>query len=142
MTYAYAITKDGGVYHEEIDEIGMTAIEKCCKAKDTPWKGPFKDEMRRKSVVRRLCKYRLPSSTDMEGIIRRDDDLYDLDNSDGGKAEGNEKPVKSSLEKAVGDQGEEVVDAEFTPAPEEKEVAPEAKKEVEEGIIVASFNAG
>jgi len=132
-TYAYAITKDGGVYHEEIDEIGMKAIEKCCNANQTPWKGPFKDEMRRKSALRRLCKYRLPSSSDMD-IIRRDDDLYDL-----------EEPVKeptaeeaaqpSSLEKAVTDSKEEVSDAEFKEEKKEPEPAKEEPKKEPEGEV-------
>ena len=111
-TYAYAITKDGGVYHEEIDETGMAAIQKCCNATNSPWKGPFKDEMRRKSALRRLCKYRLPSSTDIDTVIRRDDDMYDLNEAEPVKTE-TEKEAPSSLEKAVGGKEGEVVDAEF-----------------------------
>lgn len=74
LTYAYATTKDGGFYFEEIDEVQMAAIEKVSKANKGPWKGDFKDEMRRKSALRRLCKYRLPSSADLDTVIRRDDD--------------------------------------------------------------------
>lgn len=79
LTYAYAITKDGGFYFEEIDEIQMAAIERSSRAKDSsPWKGEFKDEMRRKSGLHRLGKYRLPNSADIEQVLHRDDDLYDL----------------------------------------------------------------
>lgn len=88
LTMAYAITSDGGFFLEEIDEQQMAKIEACCRAKNTPWKGSFKDEMRRKSAIRRLSKYRLPSSADIEDVIRRDDDLYDL----GGK-ENTDKPA-------------------------------------------------
>ncbi len=138
LTYAYAITKDGGVYHEEIDEKGMDAIQKCCKASDTPWKGPFKDEMRRKSALRRLCKYRLPSSTDMDSVIRRDDDLYDLDTPAKETTRGNDAPpAKSSLEKAVGgkEEKEEIVDAEYKE--EVKEPEGKIKKWNVEGKITA-----
>lgn len=74
LTFAYAITKDDGFYFEEIDEAQMAEIEKISKAKAGPWKGAFKDEMRRKSALRRLCKYRLPSSADLDMVIRREDD--------------------------------------------------------------------
>lgn len=77
-TYAYAITNDGGFYFEEIDEIDMAAIEKCSKASDGPWKGPFKDEMRKKSAIRRLAKHRLPISSDLDSVLRVDDDMYDV----------------------------------------------------------------
>jgi recombination protein RecT len=76
LTYAYAITKDGSFYFEEIDETQMQAIESCSKGKDSPWKGNFKDEMKRKSAMKRLCKYRLPSSADLDGMLDRDADLF------------------------------------------------------------------
>ena len=80
ITFAYATTHDGGFFLEEIDESQMSAIEKSSKASSGPWKGPFKDEMRRKSALRRLAKYRLPSSADVDNVIRRDDDIYDIEN--------------------------------------------------------------
>lgn len=82
LTYAYAITKDNGLFFEEVDEAQMAAIEKVSVAKTGPWKGDFRGEMKRKSVLRRLCKYRLPSSTDLEEIIRHDDDLFEFDGKD------------------------------------------------------------
>lgn len=79
LTFAYATTKDGGLYFEEIDEKQMQAIEAMSTAGTSPWKGAFKDEMRRKSAIRRLCKYRLPSSTDLDDLVRQDDEFYDVD---------------------------------------------------------------
>lgn len=81
LTYTYAITKEDGFYFEEVDEIQMEAIEKCSKSSDGPWKGPFRDEMRRKSAIKRLAKYRLPSSADLDDVLRADDDMYDLSRS-------------------------------------------------------------
>jgi len=81
LPYAYALTKDGGFYFEEVDEKQMAAIESASKAKTGPWKGPFRDEMKRKSALRRLAKYRLPSSADLDDVIRRDEDLFDVDKS-------------------------------------------------------------
>lgn len=115
LTYAYAVTKDGGFYMEEIDETQMKAIEASSKAGGTVWKGPFRDEMKRKSAIRRLAKYRLPSSTDLDGIIRSEDDLYEMDKPEPTPAaptssrlskilDANKKPVKT-------EQMQDVVDA-------------------------------
>lgn len=78
LTYAYATTKDGGFFFEELMEGDIQAIRNVSRAKDSgPWAGPFEDEMRRKSAIRRLAK-RLPMSADLDTVIRRDDELYDL----------------------------------------------------------------
>lgn len=76
LTYAYAITKDNHVYHEEITADEMKKIEACAKTKDV-WSGPFRDEQFRKSALKRLAK-RLPKSTDLERVIERDNEDYDL----------------------------------------------------------------
>ena len=74
LTYAYATTRDGGFFLEEVDEAQMASIEASSKAKSGPWKGPFRDEMKRKSAIKRLAKYRLPSSTDLEDAIKSDNE--------------------------------------------------------------------
>src|SRR5690606_23274926 len=73
--YAVAKTKDGGVYREVMTVGEVEAVRAVSRAKD---KGPWIDwwtEMARKTVLRRLSK-RLPMSTDLEELMRRDDDLY------------------------------------------------------------------
>ena len=78
LAYAIAKTKDGGVYREIMSEAQIDDVRKVSRAKDSgPWAGAFADEMRRKTVLRRLAK-RLPMSTDLEQVIRRDDELYDF----------------------------------------------------------------
>lgn len=75
-TYAYAITKDGGFYFEELDERQIDAIRQVSRGGNSgPWGGAFIDEMRRKSAIRRLSK-RLPMSTEDDEIIHRDDELF------------------------------------------------------------------
>ncbi|WP_309093141.1 recombinase RecT [Phenylobacterium sp.] len=76
-TYAVAHTKDGGVYREVMTEAQVMAVKAISRAKNGPWRGPFADEMRRKTAIRRLSK-RLPMSTDLLAVIERDDELYDL----------------------------------------------------------------
>jgi recombination protein RecT len=77
--YALAKTKDGGVYVEIMTVEQVMAVKKVSRSKDSgPWAGAFESEMWRKTVLRRLSK-RLPMSTDLEGVLRRDDDLYDIE---------------------------------------------------------------
>lgn len=114
LTYAVCITKDNGIFFEEIDMDQMAAIEKMSRASDGPWKGPFKTEMMRKSALRRLLKYRVPSSTDLDDLIRRDDELYDV----AGTPEPARKAEKTSgrLKDIIGTTAEPVGVAE-TPQP-------------------------
>jgi recombination protein RecT len=75
--YAIAKTKDGDVYVEAMTRLQVEKVRSVSRAKDS---GPWKDwweEMAKKTVIRRLAK-RLPSSTDIERVIERDNDLYDL----------------------------------------------------------------
>lgn len=68
LVYAIARTKDGGTYVEVMDAGQVDAVKKQgYNSSDSPWNGPFQDEMWRKSVIRRMAK-RLPSSTDMESF--------------------------------------------------------------------------
>jgi recombination protein RecT len=76
LTFAHAKTKDGGVYIEVATEDQIKAIRDVSRSKNNgPWAGPFADEMRRKSALRRLSK-RLPMSTDLDDMLHRDDDLF------------------------------------------------------------------
>ena len=92
LTYAYAITKDGGFYFEEVSEDQMKHIEEASRAKTGPWKGHFKGEMRRKSALRRLMKFRLPSSSDLDQVVDRENDLFDHDH---GKVEDAQDPART-----------------------------------------------
>lgn len=75
--YCIAKTHDGGVYTEVMSKGQVEKVRQVSKSKDNgPWVGWF-DEMARKTVFRRLSK-RLPMSTDIEQVIRRDDNLYEL----------------------------------------------------------------
>lgn len=87
LTFAYALGRDGTFYFEEIEEADMAKIEAMASAKDSPWKGPFRDEMKRKSALRRLAKYRLPQSTDLVHLTQTEDDIYEIDKNEGLPAE-------------------------------------------------------
>jgi recombination protein RecT len=76
---AYSVaTLKGGEKSREI--MTRAQIDKVRAASKSPTKGPWVewfDEMARKTVARRHSKV-LPMSTDLDDLIRRDDDLYDM----------------------------------------------------------------
>lgn len=76
--YAVARLKDGTRVSEIMGKVEIEKVRAISKSKD---KGPWVDwweEMARKTVLRRLSK-RLPISSDLDDLIRRDDALYDFD---------------------------------------------------------------
>lgn len=76
--YAAALTKDGTLYFEFLTESEIQAIKGVSRSGNNgPW-GKWGDEMSKKSAIRRLAK-RLPMSTEQDELIRRDDEMYDLD---------------------------------------------------------------
>lgn len=73
--YAVARTKDGAAYVEIMNRQQIEAVRKVSRASGNgPWVQWY-DEMSRKSVIRRLSK-RLPMSTDLDGVLGEDDDLF------------------------------------------------------------------
>lgn len=76
--FAMGITKDGGTYIEIMSNDQINDIEKQSKGKNSPWKGPFRSEMIRKSVMNRLLK-RMPTSTDIDLDLANDYDLAGVD---------------------------------------------------------------
>lgn len=79
--YALAKTKDGAVYIEVMTANQVMAVKNVSRAKNGPWSGPFEHEMWRKTAIRRLSK-RLPMSTDLEQVVTRDDEMYDVSAAD------------------------------------------------------------
>lgn len=97
LVYAFCQTKDDGVFFEEMTMTDIKAIENMSRQKNGPWSGPFRTEMMRKSAIRRLLKYRVPSSTDVDDLIRSDDNMYEQSKPEPKPAE----PVSSRLRDAV-----------------------------------------
>lgn len=82
ITHAYCVasTKDQAIYIEVMTKAEVDKIRACSKS---PNKGPWVDwyaEQAKKTVIRRICK-RLPSSTDLENVVRAEDHMYDLNKS-------------------------------------------------------------
>lgn len=76
--YAVAKTKSGHIYYEPMPKAEIEKIRDVSRSKDNgPWKGWW-SEMAKKTMIRRLFK-RVPIGEDLDRIIRRDDDQYDLE---------------------------------------------------------------
>lgn len=77
--YALAKTKDGAVYIEVMTTDQVMAVKNVSRSKNSgPWAGDFEGEMWKKTAIRRLSK-RLPMSTDLEVVVKADDEMYDLE---------------------------------------------------------------
>jgi recombination protein RecT len=76
--YSIAQFKSGELSREVMTRVQIEKVRSASRSKD---RGPWVDwyeEMCRKTVARRHAKI-LPMSTDLDDLIRRDDELYDLD---------------------------------------------------------------
>lgn len=93
LAYAIAKTKDGGIYREVMTFAEIEQVRAVSRAKDSgPWT-QWWGEMARKTVLRRLAK-RLPMSSDLDDLIRRDDALYDFDSA---REEAKKLPARGTL---------------------------------------------
>ena len=80
--FAMAKLKDGSIEVEVLMPADIEKIRNVSRTKNTgPWV-EWWDQMAIKSAIRRLSK-RLPMSTDLDDLIRRDDALYDFENKRG-----------------------------------------------------------
>lgn len=71
--YAIAKTKDGAIYREVMSVADVEKVRAASRAgKFGPW-ADWWDEMAKKTVIRRLSK-RLPSSADLDSVIKADDE--------------------------------------------------------------------
>lgn len=78
--YSVATLKSGEKTCEVMPVWQIEKVRALSKAKDTgPWRDHY-SEMCRKTVARRHSKV-LPMSTDLDDLMRRDDDLYDIESA-------------------------------------------------------------
>lgn len=76
--YSIATLKTGEKTRDVMSKEDVDKIAAKSKAKNGPWSDPvFYPEMAKKTVAKRHSKV-LPMSTDLDDLMRRDDDLYDM----------------------------------------------------------------
>ena len=111
--YAIAETKEEGIYREFMSFADVERVRGASRAKDSgPWV-QWWGEMAKKTVLRRLAK-RLPTSSDLDDLIRRDDELYDF-GKDGEPARAF-RPVASPLLDVAPEDAPVALDAPVAPA--------------------------
>ncbi len=90
--YSIATLKSGEKSRDVMSVSEIEKIRALSKGKNTPWNNlTFYPEMAKKTVARRHSKV-LPMSSDLDDLIRRDDELYDLK---GAKEEAQERRPRS-----------------------------------------------
>jgi recombination protein RecT len=73
--YAVAKMKDGAAYVEVLSKKQVEQVRAVSRSRNAgPW-STWWDEMARKTAIRRLAK-RLPLSTDLDGVVHEDDELF------------------------------------------------------------------
>ncbi len=89
--YSVATLKSGEKSVEVMSKFQIDKVSAASKAKSGPWFDWY-PEMCRKTVAKRHSKV-LPMSTDLDDLLRRDDELYDLD----GASDKNQSPARPKL---------------------------------------------
>lgn len=104
--YSVAVMKDGSKSYEVMSVSDINAIRdtsdawkafKAGKIKSTPWATHW-GEMARKTVARRHAKV-LPMSTDLDDLIRRDDELYSFKDAGDAAVKGPRPPLNEALDR-------------------------------------------
>lgn len=114
--YSIAVLKTGERSREvmsraEIDYVRDTYAKKDRDGKFSPaWVKSY-DEMAKKTVARRHSKV-LPMSTDLDDLLRRDDELYDLKGASDKKLAGPRASLSDRLDALAGAEGTPPHDAE------------------------------
>lgn len=98
LCYAIATTKDGAKYFEVMTVAEIEQVRSKGNINNPAW-AEWWDEMAKKTVIRRLSK-RLPMSSEVADVIRRDDEMYDLS-----------PPVPPQLEKPSGGRLKSIISA-------------------------------
>lgn len=103
QTHSYCIARVKNAdepYIEVMTEDEIQACKKVSRAgEDSPWNGPFADEMRKKTVIRRISK-RLPSSTDLQAVFQSEDETEVIDTT--ATVQQEEQTTSPRLENALG----------------------------------------
>jgi phage RecT family recombinase len=73
--YAYCRMRDGGFYFAPLNLDELKKIKATSKGTNTPWHGPFEDQMMLKSALKRLAKI-APMSREVQKIIDHDNETF------------------------------------------------------------------
>jgi recombination protein RecT len=96
--YSVAVLKGGEKSRDVMSVEDVEKIRAKSRSKNGPWADPtFYPEMAKKTVARRHSKV-LPMSSDLDDLIRRDDDLYDLKGASDAEVKGPRLSMTAALD--------------------------------------------
>jgi recombination protein RecT len=96
--YSVAVLKGGEKSRDVMSIEDVEKIRAKSRSKNGPWADPtFYPEMAKKTVARRHSKV-LPMSSDLDDLIRRDDDLYDLKGASDAEVKGPRLSMTAALD--------------------------------------------
>lgn len=105
--YSIATLKSGEISRDVMSVHDVEAVRTKSRGTNTPWADPvFYPEMAKKTVAKRHAKV-LPTSTDLDDLLRRDDVLYDLEGSSDKAATPKRRGLNERLNDLVGDTSSE-----------------------------------
>lgn len=77
LAYSKAVLKDGSLVITVMSKAEVEKVRNSSRGKNSPtWTGWY-EEMAKKTVVRRQCKF-LPSASDVESMFKGDDETHDV----------------------------------------------------------------
>ena len=120
--YSVATLKSGERSRDVMSVSEVEKIRALSKGKNTPWNNPtFYPEMAKKTVARRHSKV-LPMSSDLDDLIRRDDELYDLKGAKEDAQEHRPRSLADRLDQIAGEpdadpETGEIIEHESEPSP-------------------------
>jgi recombination protein RecT len=133
--YAIARFKDG---LDDFEFMPVADIEGIRKRSRSPDKGPWStdwSEMARKTVIRRLAK-RLPMSSDLASVIRRVDEMYDLDAPESNAGSVVENDEAQSADKATPAKKRGAAASKLRAEPASQQTTPETPHDADTGEIL------
>lgn len=127
--YSVATLKSGEKSRDVMSVGEVDKIKALSKGSNTPWNNPtFYAEMAKKTVARRHSKV-LPMSSDLDDLIRRDDELYDLKGSQEEATAAKPKSLAGRLDQLAdfSDDQVETIDGETGEVVDDKKKKPAAE---------------
>lgn len=95
--YSVATLKTGEKTRDVMSVEDVEAVRSKSRSQRGPWSDPvFYPEMAKKTVARRHSKV-LPMSTDLDDLLRRDDNLYDLESASDAQVKAKPRDLESRL---------------------------------------------
>lgn len=136
--YAIVRTRDNAIYRDVMSFTDIEKIRSISKARDgQAWKEHW-GEMAKKTVIRRISKL-LPMSADVEQVIRRDDEMFEFNNSS--HEEKQIIDISNAIEAEIVQEDTQVKKVQAKPKANMDELVTEAELDALQNLIFVKMDA-